>query len=127
MGLQLKEEKRAKANTEVTNEAEKIAVKIPYFMIQSIGALIGKFRCATFDDFEFIQKKKEALNKEMQNFSQKIETDKSKVQEVWQGDSELSKNDFAWLPKDVFKAKVAEMNLTADEVGVLQFWVVKED
>ncbi len=113
MGIQVKKDKEP-------------LVMIPYFMLQSIGVLIGKFKCSTYEDFEFIQKKKESLNDQLKAFSEKVQQEPDKAQQVWQGESELSKSDFAWLPKEALKALVPEMKLSADEIDVLQFWVVKD-
>lgn len=118
MGVKMKQVK--------DQEPEKEVVKIPYYMLQVIAELIGKFRCQTYEEFELIQGKKEALNKELQSLGEKSGNDQGKAQAMWQTGSDLTKTEFAWMEAEAFKALVPGLGLNAEQIGVLNFWVVKD-
>lgn len=118
MGVKIKEKKES---------AETLApAKIPYFMLGVISDLIGKFSCKSYEDFELIKGKKEALNKQLQSLAEKAGGDQAKADVIWRTESDLTKTEFAWLEKENFKAMIPELGLKADQIGVLEFWAVKD-
>jgi hypothetical protein len=98
---------------------------IPYFLLQVISGLIGKFKINSYDDLEFIKKKKEDLSAELKAFGEIVGQDQTKANELWPSESCLSKDSFAWMSKDQFKAAIIGINLPVDDVQVLEFWVIK--
>lgn len=107
-------------------ETENKEVKnIPYFMLQVISGLIGKFKINSYDDLEFIKNKKEDLSAQLMAFGEIVGQDQGKANELWPTESALSKDSFAWMNKDQFKAAIIGINLPVDDVQVLEFWVVK--
>lgn len=118
MGIKVKEKK------EVAVEMEPI--KIPYYMLQVIAGLIGKFKCNTYESFDLVRGKTEALQAELKKLSEKAGGDQAKANVIWQGESDLTKEEFAWLEKDHFKAMVPELGLNAEQIGILDFWAVKD-
>lgn len=119
MGVQIKAKK-------VQSQKEKSPIKIPYFMLEVIIGLIGKFPCKNYEEFEFIKEKREVLGSELQKLGARSGGDNAKATKLWQGESELSKDEFAWMEGDAFKALVPVLGLNAEQIGVLAFWCVKE-
>lgn len=118
MGVQLKEKKQA---------AEAVVpAKIPYFMLGVIAGLIGKIKCSTYESFDLIRGKTELLNRELQKLGEKAGGDQGKADIIWKTESDLTKTEFAWLEKENFKAMIPELGLSADQIGVLEFWAVKD-
>lgn len=115
MGVKIKEKK----------EPQEV-VKIPYFMLQVIAGLIGKIKCNTYESFDLIRGKTEALHAELRKLSEKAGGDQEKANVIWKGDSDLTKTEFAWLDKENFIAMIPELGLSADQIGVLEFWAVKD-
>lgn len=120
MGLKLKEQKQAATEAAVP-------IKIPYYMLQVIAGLIGKIKCNTYESFDLIRGKTEALHAELKKIGEKAGGDQEKANVIWKGDSDLTKTEFAWLERETFKTIIPELGLNAEQIGILEFWVVKED
>lgn len=102
-------------------------VFIPCYLTVTLSVLIGKFRIQVYEDLELIRSKKTLLETELDKLKQAADGDQVKMNELWEGNTELLKKDFAWLTKKSFKEQIAGLGLNVEQVILLEEWIVKEE
>lgn len=106
---------------------DKKSETVPMFLTHTLSALIGKFRINVYEDLELIKSKKTVLEAEWQRAMESANGDQERLNELWQSDSGLLKNDLAWLTKKSFKEQIAGLGMNVEQVILLEQWIVKEE
>jgi len=98
-------------------------MNIPYSAAFQLKELIGRFKVDSYSDVERIREQISQLP--LEEFSISCNGDNQKANELWHKESNLSKDDFAWLTKEEFKQAIEKRGFTAAEVEFLEYWIVK--
>ena len=98
-------------------------MKIPYSAAFQLKELLGRFKVDSYSDVEIIRQQVEKLP--LTEFAQKHNGDQKLANELWQTESTVSKEDFAWLTKEEFKMAIEKRGFEASQVEFLEFWIVK--
>lgn len=102
------------------------AVQFPFSAIFAVKSLIGSFRVETYKDIEEIRGKVTQLDEAGKEIQELAAGDDEKIKEHWFDKSSLKRSDFQFLTKDQFAQKISGLNLTYNDVVLLEYWTVKE-
>ena len=100
-------------------------ILMPYSTAFAIRNFMGKFAIVTYDELEILRAKTGELDKVKTEFQEACGGDQNKANEIFQTESELSQQDFAYLTKDEFKQVIFQRGFDLDQVLLLEYWLVK--